>query len=72
MSAFVIKILEGIQEIAAFVLLFCGYIYFRQLKNKRLERKLSWFEIVMYVITGIAIFFFAGSFLLLFLDKFLY
>lgn len=65
-----IKILEGIQEIAALMLLFCSYIYFRQLKYNRLERKLSRFEIVMYVITGMATFFYAVSFLFLFLDNF--
>lgn len=64
-----IKILEGIQEISALVLLFCGYVYFRQLKNKRLAGKLSKFEVAMYMITGIAIFFYAGSFLVIFLDK---
>lgn len=62
------NLLEGIKEVTSYVLLFCGYIYYRQLKNKLLEKKNSKFEIVMFVITGIATLFFAVSFLLLFLD----
>jgi hypothetical protein len=63
-----IHFFETVQGIATFFLLFCGYIYYRQLKRKRLEKKVSAFENVMYLLTGLSVFLFASSFLLLFLD----
>jgi uncharacterized protein with PQ loop repeat len=67
----VINILEGLEKVTALVLLFCSYVYLRQLKKKRKEGKLSKFEITMYIITGLATFLYAISYFLLFLDNLL-
>lgn len=64
-----ISILENIFQISAAILLLCSLYYYRYFKKVKRERKLTFYELSIYIITQVAIFFLAGSYLLLFLDR---
>ncbi|WP_083849024.1 hypothetical protein [Bacillus timonensis] len=64
-----VHLLENIFQFSAIILLLCSFYYYRHFKKVRRERKLTLFELSMYVITQVAIYFCAGSYLLLFLDR---
>ncbi|MEK5233827.1 hypothetical protein MHB42_19215 [Lysinibacillus sp. FSL K6-0232] len=64
-----VNLLESVFQISAIVLLLCSFYYYRHLKKIKRERKLTAFELSIYVITRIALFLCAGSYLLLFLDR---
>ena len=64
-----INFLEDVQELSAIVLLFCGYAFIRLLKKTKRERKLTKYEIIMYIVTATATFLFAGTYFLFFLDR---
>ncbi|WP_090912057.1 MULTISPECIES: hypothetical protein [unclassified Bacillus (in: firmicutes)] len=60
-----ISLLENIYKISIAILLLCSFFYVRQFKKMRRERKLSFFESAIYIISQIAIFLWLASFLLL-------
>ncbi|XKE81203.1 hypothetical protein LG273_04115 [Oceanobacillus kapialis] len=64
-----VSILENIFQISAALLLLCALYYFRHFKKIKRERKLTSTELSVYIITQVAIFLCAGSYLLLFLDR---
>nr|WP_071458449.1 hypothetical protein [Bacillus mediterraneensis] len=66
---FLIHLLENIFQITAIILLLCSIFYYRHFKKIKRERKLTAFELSIYIITRIALFLCAGSYLLLFLDR---
>ncbi|WP_232353635.1 hypothetical protein [[Bacillus] enclensis] len=61
--------LENIFQLSASILLLCSLFYFRHFKKTKKQRKLTPFELSVYIITQVAIFLCAGSYLLLLLDK---
>ncbi|PFK20257.1 hypothetical protein COJ05_18035 [Bacillus cereus] len=60
-----VSLLENIYKISIAILLLCSVFSIRLLKKIKRERKLSPFEFTMYIIIGIAIFFWLTSFILL-------
>ena len=66
---FLVSLLENIFQVSAIILLLCSFYYYRHFKKIKRERKLTAFELSVYIITRIALFLCAGSYLLLFLDR---
>ncbi|TMN22171.1 hypothetical protein FH966_04000 [Lentibacillus cibarius] len=64
-----VSLLENIHEASVLLLLLCSFFYYRHLKKLKRERKLSSFEITMFILTQLAYLLWAGSYLLLFLDN---
>ena len=64
-----VSLLENIFQISAIILLLCSFYYYRHFKKIKRERKLTLFEFSLYIITQVAFFLCAGSYLLLFLDR---
>ncbi|RHW37409.1 hypothetical protein D1B33_07630 [Lysinibacillus yapensis] len=64
-----VSLLENIFQISAVILLICAVYYYRHFKKIKRERKLTSFEFSIYMITRIALFLCAGSYILLFLDR---
>ncbi|MFE3576391.1 hypothetical protein [Lysinibacillus sp. NPDC059133] len=64
-----VSLLENIFQVSAIILLLCSLYYYRHFKKIRRERKLTSFEFSIYVITQVALYLCAGSYLLLFLDR---
>ncbi|MFS0824699.1 hypothetical protein [Bacillus sp. 1P02SD] len=64
-----VRLLENIFQLSAIILLLCSFYYYRHFKKMKRERKLTPFELTIYVITQVAIYLCAGSYLLLFLDR---
>lgn len=62
-------LLENAFQISAAILLVCGIYYYRHFKRMKKDRKLSSSERAIYLITQIALYICAGSYILLFLDK---
>ncbi|KAB7654849.1 hypothetical protein GBN78_15630 [Bacillus sp. B2-WWTP-C-10-Post-4] len=66
-----VSLLENIYKMSIAVLLLCSVFSVRFLKKIKRERKLTTFEITMYVIIRIAIFFWLTSFILLEFNEYL-
>ena len=66
---FLVSLLENIFQVSAIILLLCSFYYYRHFKKIKRERKLTLFEFSLYIITQVAFFLCAGSYLLLFLDR---
>jgi hypothetical protein len=66
---FLVSILETLFQVSAIILLLCSFYYFRHFKKIKRERKLTFPERSIYIITQVAIYLCAGSYLLLFLDR---
>lgn len=66
---FLVSLLENIFQVSAIILLLCSFYYYRHFKKIKRERKLTLFEFSIYIITQVAFFLCAGSYLLLFLDR---
>lgn len=64
-----VVLLENAFQISAAILLVCGIYYYRHFKRMKKDRKLSSSERAIYLITQIALYICAGSYILLFLDK---
>ncbi|MEL4025167.1 hypothetical protein NSS73_08630 [Lysinibacillus endophyticus] len=64
-----VSLLENIFQISAVILLICAVYYYRHFKKTKRERKLTSFEFLIYIITQIALYLCAGSYMLLFLDR---
>ncbi|MEK3953881.1 hypothetical protein SAMN05421670_0100 [Psychrobacillus psychrotolerans] len=64
-----VSLLENIFQISAIILLLCSLYYYRHFKKTKRERKLTSLEFSMFLLTEVAIFLCAGSYLLLLLDK---
>lgn len=64
-----VSILEYIREATVLLALVCTFLFYRHLKKIKYERKHSFFETTMYVVTYLTIFLWAGCSFLLFLDK---
>ncbi|QED48102.1 hypothetical protein [Cytobacillus dafuensis] len=64
-----VSLLEDIFQLSAIILLLCSFYYYRHFKKIKRERKLTSFEFSIYLLTRVAFFLCAGSYLLLFLDK---
>ncbi|EKN71293.1 hypothetical protein BABA_02402 [Neobacillus bataviensis LMG 21833] len=64
-----INLLENLNELSIVLLLLCLFFYYWHLKKTKRKRKLSSFEFSMFVIIKLAYFLWAGSYLLLFLDR---
>ncbi|KLT19925.1 hypothetical protein AA980_05090 [Neobacillus vireti] len=64
-----ISLLENVFQLSAVILLLCSFYYYRHFKKIKRERKLTLFEFLIYVITQVALYLCAGSYLLLFLDR---
>jgi len=65
----VVKILGQIQQLAGLVLLICAIYYYFHFKKIKRERELTSVETTIYIVTQIAIFLWAASSVLLFLDR---
>jgi hypothetical protein len=63
------SILENTFQLTAVILLLCSLFYFRHFKKTKKERKLTPIELSIYILTQVAMFLCAGSYLLLLLDK---
>ena len=63
-----VEVVENTFQISAVISLLCLLYYYRFFKKIKRERKLTPFEISIYIITRIAFFLCSGSYLLLFLD----
>ena len=66
---FLVSLLENTSQVSAIILLLCSIYYYRHFKKVKRERKLTKFESFIYVITQVALFLCAGSYLLLFLNR---
>lgn len=64
-----VVLLENAFQISAAILLVCGIYYYRHFKRMKKGSKLSSSERAIYLITQIALYICAGSYILLFLDK---
>nr|WP_245203697.1 hypothetical protein [Ammoniphilus resinae] len=64
-----VNLLENIFQLSAIILLLCSFYYYRHFKKVKRERKLNSLELSIYIITRVAFFLCAGSYLLLFLDR---
>ncbi|SOC13322.1 hypothetical protein SAMN05880501_107156 [Ureibacillus xyleni] len=64
-----IFILENIFQLSAIILALCSIYYYRHFKKTRKERKLTFNESVIYIVTRIAIYLCAASYVVLFLDR---
>ncbi|MCL1702625.1 hypothetical protein [Lysinibacillus sp. Bpr_S20] len=64
-----VSLLENIFQVSAIILLLCSLYYYRHFKKIRRERKLTSLEFSIYVITQVALYLCAGSYMLLFLDR---
>lgn len=60
-----INVLENIYGLSIAILLLCSFFYVRQLKKTKRERKLTTFELAMYLITQLTIVLWVSSFVLL-------
>ncbi|PEK58822.1 hypothetical protein COM55_21600 [Bacillus pseudomycoides] len=65
----IINLLENINKLSMLLLFLCSFFYYWHLKKTKRERKLSSFEFSMFIIIKLAYFLWAGSYLLLFLDR---
>ncbi|HWJ78017.1 MAG TPA: hypothetical protein VNR61_08060 [Niallia sp.] len=64
-----VHLLENIFQVSAIILLLCSFYYYRHFKKIKRERKLTLSEFSIYIITKVALFICASSYLLLFLDR---
>ena len=64
-----VSLLENIFQISAAILLLCSLYYYRYFKKMKRDRKLSFYELSIYLITQVAILLLASSYLLLFLER---
>ncbi|WP_075807225.1 MULTISPECIES: hypothetical protein [Lysinibacillus] len=64
-----VSLLENTFQISAIILLLCSFYYYRHFKKIRRERRLTSFEFSIYIITQVAIYLCAVSYMLLFLDR---
>nr|WP_246593745.1 hypothetical protein [Evansella tamaricis] len=64
-----VSLLENIFQISAIILLLCSFYYYRHFKKVKRERKLTLFEFTIYIITQVAFFLCAGSYLIMLLDR---
>nr|WP_257143817.1 hypothetical protein [Bacillus pseudomycoides] len=63
------KVIENVHEASILLLLLCSFCYYRHLKKVKRERKLSFFEFTMYILTQLAYLLWAGSSLLKILSE---
>lgn len=63
------NILENAFQISGVILLICGIYFYRHFKKMKKEKKLTSSEHAVYIITRIAMFVWAGSYFLLFLNN---
>ncbi|AXI11124.1 hypothetical protein CUC15_07265 [Oceanobacillus zhaokaii] len=56
-------------ELSVVLLFLCLFIYYWHLRKIKRQRKLSSFEFFMFIMIQIGYFLWAGSYLLLFLDR---
>ncbi|MFD1412505.1 hypothetical protein [Oceanobacillus jeddahense] len=64
-----VGLLENISQLSGAVLLFCAIYYYFHFKKIKKERKLTYIELAIYILTQIAIVLWAASNILLFLDR---
>lgn len=64
-----VSLLEITFQISAIILVLCSFYYYRYFKKVKRERKLTLFELSTYIVTQVAIYLCAGSYLLLFLNR---
>ncbi len=64
-----VSLLENTFQLSAIILLICAFYYYKHFKKVKRARKLTVLELSIYVITQIAIYLCAGSYLLLFLNR---
>ncbi|AIF42163.1 hypothetical protein X953_01620 [Virgibacillus sp. SK37] len=62
-------LLENILQISGILLLLCAIYYYFHFKKTKRKRKLTPIELTVYIVTKIAFFLLASSYLLLLLDK---
>lgn len=60
-----VSLVESINEATILLLWLCGYAYLRLLKRTKRERKLTGFEVLMYILTYLGTYIYAASYLLL-------
>lgn len=66
---FLDNILENAYQISGVILLICGVYFYWHFKKLKKQNKLTSSERAVYIITRIAMFVFAGSYFLLFLNN---
>lgn len=60
-----IAFLESLSDVSHLVLLFCSFVFYRQLKKAKQERKRTPFEITLMILILFGVFSWAVSFALL-------
>lgn len=62
-------ILENLFQLSAIILVLCSWFYYRHFKQTKKERKLTIYETMVYIVTRIAMYLCAASYVLLFLHR---
>lgn len=63
-----VRLLENTFQISGIILGLCAIYYYRHFKKTKNERKLTAIELSIYILTKIALYLFAASYMLLFLN----
>ncbi|QPW48448.1 hypothetical protein G9298_11965 [Bacillus thuringiensis] len=64
-----VLLVENLYQLSIVLLLLCSFCFYRYLKKMKRERKLTGFEITMYIITQLAYFIWATTTLLKMLSE---
>ncbi|AXK18561.1 MULTISPECIES: hypothetical protein [Bacillus] len=64
-----VLLVENLYQLSIFLLLLCSFCFYRYLKKMKRERKLTGFEITMYIMTQLAYFIWATTTLLKMLSE---
>lgn len=66
----IVRLIENINQLSLVLLFACLFLYYWHLKKLKRQKKLSSFEFSMFITIKLAYYFWAGSYVLLFLDKY--
>jgi uncharacterized protein with PQ loop repeat len=66
----IVRLVENINQLSLVCLFLCLFVYYWHLKKLKRQRKLSSFELSMFITIKVAYFLWAGSYVLLFLNKY--
>ncbi|MBE5106703.1 hypothetical protein IGI01_15890 [Bacillus thuringiensis] len=64
-----VLLVENLYQLSIVLLLLCSFCFYRYLKKMKRERKLTGFELMMYIVTQLAYFIWATTTLLKILSE---